>query len=366
MRPFLLLLALLSVILPVSAVAQALAVPEIIRPREGERDVARPVRIRWMPVSGAVSYDLDIAQNSAFSPIWRSFTDITEPFWEIFQTAMLTRHSVRVRTRNAAGEAGPWSLVRSFTTNNIYIENPLDAAILTLTFRAGGESATLQAGKHPDATSGLDLYLGETERGLFPQPGAFEVRFLSTTGVNLGQGTRFDFRPGSASQTSPTTHAIRFQTRVTGELLQIDHAIPGGLSAVLQDPNGGEFINTTLSGWGSFVVPPSATLSQLTLQIQYSGTISSSESEVGPRDGIAVDLFPHPIVPGSRAQVTLHAPGETHVRLSDLLGREIHHVFAGWLHAGTHTLVLPELSTGVYLFEVQSGTYRSARTLVAP
>lgn len=366
MRPLLFLLAVLSVNLPSVAWAQTLAVPEIIRPREGERDVARPVRIRWAAVAGAVSYDLDIAQNAGFNPIWRSFTDLDEPFFEIFQTAMLTRHSVRVRTRNAAGEAGPWSAVRSFTTNNIYIENPLDAAILTLTFRAGSESAALQAGRHPDATSGLDLYLGEVERGLFPQPGAFEVRFVSVTGANLGQGTRFDFRQGSAAQTTPTSHSIRFQTRRTGDLLQIDHAIPGGLSAVIQDPNGGEFINATLTGWGSFIVPPSATLNQLTLQVQYSGTISSSESTLNPNDAIGLEVFPHPVVPGSNAQIELQAPGETVFRVVDVLGREVARTSAGWLSSGSHTYAIPTLPTGLYVVEVQSGMHRVVRSIVVP
>lgn len=366
MRTFFLLLAVFGMALPETALGQSLAVPEIIRPREGERDVARPVRVRWGAVPGAVSYDLEIAQNSSFDPVWRIYNGLTEPFIEIFQTSMQTRHSVRVRTRNAAGVAGPWSAVRSFTTNNIFVENPLDAAILTLTFRAGSESAALQAGKHPDATSGLDLFLGEVERGLFPQPGAFEVRFVSVTGANLGQGTRFDFRPGSASQTSPSTHAIRFQTRRTGDLLQIDHAIPGGLSAVLQDPNGGEFINATLSGWGTFIVPPSATLNHLVLQIQYSGTISSTEEEERAASRLGVDVFPHPVRPGSHLRLTLDAPGETAFRVMDLLGREVYQVSAGWLSGGMHTLALPPLPTGFYVLEVRSGAEREVRNVIVP
>lgn len=365
MRLLLLLLAALSAF-PDVAVGQTLAIPEIIRPREGERDVARPVRVRWNAVPGAVAYDLEIAQNTAFDPVWKIFNNLNEPFLEIFQTAMQTRHSVRVRTRNAAGQTGPWSAVRSFTTNNIFVENPLDAAILTLTFRAGSESAALQAGKHPDATSGLDLFLGEVERGPFPQPGAFEVRFVSVTGANLGQGTRFDFRGGNAAQTSGTTHAIRFQTRTIGDLVTIDHAIPGGLVAVIQDPNGGEFINATLTGWGNYIVPPSATVNQLVLQIQYSGTISTTEGDAPPSRALDVEVFPHPIVPGSSLRLHTRAPGETSYRIIDLLGREVAQYLAGWLPAGPHTLPLPKLTSGMYVLEVQSGAYREIRNLVAP
>jgi hypothetical protein len=90
------------------------ATPTLVSPANGDTPT-QPITFQWNVTSGANTYTLQIDDSSAFSaPLVREVQNITDTRAVAGDLAS-TQHFWRVRGVNTAGEAGPFSLVRSFT-----------------------------------------------------------------------------------------------------------------------------------------------------------------------------------------------------------------------------------------------------------
>ena len=111
------------------------AAPSLVSPASGAT-VALPIVLDWTDVSGAATYQLQVDDSSAFSAPRVVEQTVTSSQFTV--TSLATQqHWWRVRGVNAAGTAGAWSSVRSFTPQG---PAPPPGSALTVTVTASGRS----------------------------------------------------------------------------------------------------------------------------------------------------------------------------------------------------------------------------------
>lgn len=91
-----------------------LAAPSIITPTQGFSTNNLSYDITWSTVTGAVSYDLQVDNNSNFSSPAANQAGLTNPAYT-FASAGDALYYIRVRTVNSVGVPGKWSAARRFT-----------------------------------------------------------------------------------------------------------------------------------------------------------------------------------------------------------------------------------------------------------
>ena len=134
------------------------AAPSLVSPANGATGVALPVVLDWSDVSGAVSYQVQIDDSSAFSsPLVVDQTVTTSQFSAASLSAV--QHWWRVRGRNSAGTAGAWSSVRSFTPQ----ASGGGGAPVTVTVSASGRSGE----RVTSSPAGINVSVGSTGSASF-------------------------------------------------------------------------------------------------------------------------------------------------------------------------------------------------------
>jgi hypothetical protein len=92
------------------------AAPTLVSPSNGAIFAYFAPLLNWNDASGAISYDVQVSQDSTFVWIARSAT-VTTSQWTVSPClAYNTYYYWRVRAKNACGTFGPWSAVWSFKT----------------------------------------------------------------------------------------------------------------------------------------------------------------------------------------------------------------------------------------------------------
>ena len=110
---------------PISLILSGSApgVAAISAPSNGASDIGTSPTITWAAVSGAVSYELEIANDPGFSAIVYSATESGTSHSVTTALGASTTYYVRVRASNDCGN-GDWSAANSFTTANLICTAP--------------------------------------------------------------------------------------------------------------------------------------------------------------------------------------------------------------------------------------------------
>jgi hypothetical protein len=102
------------------SVPQVPAVPSLISPLDGQTGVQTSPLFSWSQEQGALTYQLQVAENNLFNNPVVDISGITETSSSVSGLDNNTLHYWRVRATNLAGNS-EWSLPRSFTTETIVI-----------------------------------------------------------------------------------------------------------------------------------------------------------------------------------------------------------------------------------------------------
>ncbi|WP_113923014.1 LamG-like jellyroll fold domain-containing protein [Cognataquiflexum aquatile] len=100
------------------AVPQVPSVPSLLSPSNGQTGVQTAPIFSWVQSQGAVSYTLQVANNSLFNTPVANVSGITQTSTSVSGLSGNTLHYWRVRATNVTGNS-EWSAVRSFTTASI-------------------------------------------------------------------------------------------------------------------------------------------------------------------------------------------------------------------------------------------------------
>ncbi len=225
--------------------------------------------LSWFAVSGADKYRLEVNTQPDFGGtiIFDSDT-ISSTFSQIQALENNTLHYWRITGLNNSGNTSDTSSTFSFTT----LRTALVEVIFTITDGAGG-TTTLKAGLDSLASDGLDLFFGEFELTPVPPTGVFDARF-NLPDSNISSIT--DIRQGTFQEGFTRTHEMQFQVGVgTSMIINYDFGTysPDKVKARLQDIIDGTFIDTTISGSGSYSVPNPSVYNKLKLTMLYESSI---------------------------------------------------------------------------------------------
>jgi hypothetical protein len=302
------------------------AAPTLIAPANNAEDVtAAPVFV-WSVPQNAVSYRMQVARDSLFTSIFSDDSNLVNTSWQTGPLQSHTRYFWRVRGKNSVG-TGPWSAVSTFRTTFIGVANWL----MPLAIRETGQARdTLYMGLHPDATCGLDPWLGEFELPPPPFPGTFDARFV--TGANsscdIGEGLRVELLP-FVTYTQVDTFRIRFQpgTGTYPIVLSWDRTFITSVcdSMVVKDEFGGATVYARMDQAGTVSVGSSSVTSLLLIKY---GAFPLINDVTPPRPRVPAGYvlsqnYPNPFNPTT--MLTFSAEHESRVRVAvyDVLGREV-------------------------------------------
>jgi len=119
---------------------QTPAAPSLLGPASGAT-AALPVTLDWTDVAAAASYRIQIDDSSTFSAPRVVDQTVTASQFSVGSLAS-RQHWWRVRSLNAAGTAGAWSSVRSFTPQTAPVTPALSAVSLSPASVVGGAAST--------------------------------------------------------------------------------------------------------------------------------------------------------------------------------------------------------------------------------
>ncbi len=183
---------------------------------------------------------------------------------------------------NSSGTFGGYSIVA--------VREP--AIKYSLKVESGSGNQQLYFGLDPQATSGLDRFLGEETWPPMPPIGAFDARF------NLPGGTDdaiVDYRPGTASYNGSHGYVLNFQPDDSG-LIKISWNLPAQVSGNLNDLATGNLINVPMSGNGSYIVDRPNVFGKLLMKINYSlgGSSAAASTQTSTQASSTVVSTPTP------------------------------------------------------------------------
>ncbi len=100
--------------------------------------------------------------------------------------------------------------------------------------------------------------------------------------------------------------------------------------------------------------------------LSYSGTNGiAAERTSLPQTYLLSQNYPNPFNPSTTITFALPKAGYTKLVVYDLLGRRVATLVDGFVNAGTHTIRFEDsrLPSGVYLYQLESGSYRATRRM---
>jgi hypothetical protein len=146
-----------SVAISLGVSATLPGVPTLVAPVDAATNVLVRPRLSWNAVPGATSYDVEVANNAAFTGPLVASTNVTTTQWDVnVQLASNTQFFWRVRARNYCGPAA-YTAARSFTTGvpgtcpsgttltNLYLDDFAQPTTAWTTDGTGGTGWSRQA-----------------------------------------------------------------------------------------------------------------------------------------------------------------------------------------------------------------------------
>ena len=167
-------------------------------------------------------------------------------------------------------------------------ETPAVAIPLMVSTDAGANQ-DLTVGLDPNATTGIDTTLGETEQPPLPPSNLFDARLIDDDldGVDLGLGVLVDVRPGPETFSGTKMHEIGIQPGDSASAITVAWSLPDRATGTLEDvATGGSVVSASMAGTDS-VRYDNLNITKLTVTITYSAPPSDDEP---PTIGAVSDL----------------------------------------------------------------------------
>lgn len=317
------------------------AAPTLISPANNADGVVSAPVFSWSVPENALSYRLQVARDSLFTSIFSDDSAIVNTSWQTGPLQSHVRYWWRVRAKNSVGTGG-WSPVFNFRTTFIGVANWL----MPLAIRETGMARdTVYLGLHPDATCGVEPWLGEFELPPPPFPGTFDARFVSAANpsCDLGEGLRVNLLP-FVTYTQVDTYRVRFQPG-TGSypiVLSWDRAFITSVcdSMVVRDEFGGSAVHARMDQTGSVSVANSSVTSLLLIKHGAFPLINDIRPPA-PRTPTGYMLsqnYPNPFNPSTRIAFSADRASHVRVVVYDVLGRELSVLADGEYPPGTHSV----------------------------
>lgn len=90
-------------------------VPELEYPSNGQTNISTDIALRWFPSQGALSYDLEVAENQLFNPLKIRVGEITSTTFQLNNLLNSQTYYWKVKSRNSFG-LSDWSQTYNFHT----------------------------------------------------------------------------------------------------------------------------------------------------------------------------------------------------------------------------------------------------------
>ena len=239
------------------------AAPSLVSPANAATGVAQPVTLDWTDVANAASYDIQIDNTSTVSAPFVASATVTAS-----QTTMgnLPAQQLwwRVRARNAAGVAGPFSSTRRFTPQGATTTPALSTVALNPSTLVGGSGSTGTVTLTASAPGGgavVSLSSGNTAVATVPASvtiaaGATSATFAATTSTVTAStpvtitATYNGVTKSAALTVTPPSQAATLSVTASGRSGERVTSNPAGIN-----------VNVGSTGSASFSTGTSVTLS---------------------------------------------------------------------------------------------------------
>ncbi len=302
------------------------AAPTLISPLYNAEGVTSAPVFSWSVPENAVSYRLQVARDSAFTSIFSDDSNIVNTSWQTGPLQSHIRYFWRVQGKNSVG-TGSWSPIFNFRTTFIGVANWL----MPLAIRETGQARdTVYLGLHPDASCGIEAWLGEFELPPPPFPGTFDARFVSPGGpsCDLGEGLRVNLLP-FVTYSQVDTYRVRFQPG-TGSypiVLSWERNFITSVcdSMIVRDEFGGSSVYARMDQTGTVSVANSSVTSVLLIRYGAYPLINDVQP---PRPSTPTGYqlsqnYPNPFNPTTQIAFSAETDSRVRVTVYDLLGREV-------------------------------------------
>ncbi|HLF14889.1 MAG TPA: FlgD immunoglobulin-like domain containing protein, partial [Bacteroidota bacterium] len=315
--------------------------PTLIFPLNNSDGVTAAPVFTWSVPENALSYRLQVARDPLFTSIFSDDSNLVNTSWQTGPLQSHVRYYWRVLAKNSVG-TGPWSAVFNFRATFIGVANWL----MPLAIRETGQARdTIYLGLHPDASCGIEAWLGEFELPPPPFPGTFDARFVSpgNSACDLGEGLRVNLLP-FVTYTQADTYRVRFQPG-TGDypiVLSWDMNFITTVcdSMIVKDEFGGSAVYARMDQTGSVSVDNSSVTSLLLLKYGAFPLINDVPPP-GPKTPSGYVLsqnYPNPFNPTTRITFSAGHDSRIMVAVYDVLGREIAVLADGDYPPGSHSV----------------------------
>lgn len=286
------------------------SIPVLEFPANNAQDILTTVELRWLNSSAATSYDVQVAENSAFFPIFLITTDVTETKLQISNLKNAQIYFWRALSKNANGTSA-WSQAYSFTTFALPSIPILDYPI----------------------------------NGATNIPVNVELRWLASQNANS-----YDIQLAENQSFNPiktSFHSIAMMKVQLTSLLNFQDYFWR-----VKAKN-----NFSESGWSqifSFKTAP---------------TVDVDEEKIPTATNLHQN-FPNPFNPTTIIRYEIHKAGYVLLKIYDLLGREVISLVDEYKQPGIYNCELRmdngELSSGIYIYALQAdGFFQSKKMLLA-
>lgn len=300
--------------------------------------------LSWQSRSPAVSYSLDIAIDSTFETLWRSVTNIPNPFHTVSADLEAgTQYFWRVAATNNLG-TGEWSRPASFTTGPPAGDAHTDARPL---------SSEIE-------TSFVKWNIGGTSQAGEAQP-------------SCGSGDNsiwFSFTPSTSATVSVETFESDYDT-IVSVWTGTSHPLA---EVACNDDYTDDEERTTEASYVEFDANAGTTYlirvagrdgaeGMTVLRVRAPSLVGvDGSNDVVPND-MLVSVYPNPVQHAATLAIDLPEASDMRVEVYDMLGRRALVIADGSYPAGSHSIRLDAtgLKAGTYIVTAGAGTTRVTR-----
>lgn len=321
----------------------ALGQTTLLAPANDSTGVPLEATLRWNPLSGATSYQVQVSEQSNFSEVYIDKQGVDGLSADI-ELQEDTWYYWRVRAERDPDDVGSWSATWSFTTEPADDEPEPELADFALTSPADNTALTLE---------GLpDQELEFTWQASASNIDTLQVRYtwyFMPASADTAQAHR---RMASADNAEASSLTLTYE--------QLDEL----LASLQVDPGQTEQFTWTVAATDSerVLLADNAFALEITR-----GTVTDAETSPHVPSVFRLEQnYPNPFNPSTVIAYELPEANEVRIDIYDLTGRHIMRLNQGVQVAGRHEVRFDAsaLSSGTYLYRLQAGTYVQSRAMM--